>query len=164
MHHPASFSGAAGAWHGTGNRTVENATEMKNERKNDEQGRERDPSRDIRKEYDPYKRDPGAGKENDERVSEADEREAREREAVRMEPKQRLDDSATSPVIDTGHAGQMAKGSYGFNSSTGQGEYMDRTRDGVSDAGVDPLAVNDPVKPTDLGDTDDDIEAEELHP
>ena len=82
---------------------------------------ERRPDKDIRKDYDPYERDPGAGRRDDDRVSEADEQEARQREGVHLGSTGRLDDSTTSPVIDRGQPGQTTRGSYGFNSSTGQG-------------------------------------------
>jgi hypothetical protein len=85
--------------------------------------------------YDPFKKDPGAGKANDERVNEADEQVARQQEGIQMGTSDRLDDSSTSPLIHTGHAGQTTQGQYGFNDSTGQGAYMDRVRDGSVDAG-----------------------------
>jgi hypothetical protein len=97
------------------------------------------PDEDIRKEYDPYKEDPGAGKKDDERVEESREREARQREGVGMSSSERLDDSTTSPVIDTGQTGQTTRGSYGFDSSTGQGRYMDRISDGIADVSAEPV-------------------------
>ena len=90
--------------------------------------------------YDPYKKDPGAGKANDQRVNEADEQMARQQEGVRMGATDRLDDSSTSPLIHRGHPGQTTQGQYAFDDSTGQGAYMDRVRDGSVDAGsTEPL-------------------------
>ncbi len=107
-----------------------------------------------RGEKDPYKKDPGAGRSNDERVNEADEQMARQKEGVRMGATDRLDDSTTSPLIHTGHPGQTTQGQYGFDSSTGQGAYMDRVRDGSVDAGATeplehPLADEDGTQEAD---------------
>jgi hypothetical protein len=103
--------------------------------------------------YDPYREDPGAGKEDDERVNEGEEQDARQREGVSMLGLEQLEDSSTSPLVHTGIAGQTSRGSYGFNSSTGQGEYMDRSRDGLGDVGADPVAQpGDRISPEDLPD------------
>ena len=103
-----------------------------------EKGRSQ-PEEDIRKEYDPYKEDPGAGNKDDVRVEESRERDARQREGIGMNSMDRLDKSATSPVIDTGLTGQTTRGSYGSDSSTGQGTYVDRTADGSADISTDPV-------------------------
>lgn len=89
--------------------------------------------------YDPYEQDPGAGSDDDARVNEADERKARQREGIHLSSAERLDDSATAPLIHTGIAGQTSRGSYGFDAATGQGAYMDRTRDGSADVAADPI-------------------------
>jgi hypothetical protein len=149
-------SQASRAWHDAGRyqeqRTImEKRQSPENDRRND-----RDPSKDIRKDYDPYERDPGAGKVDDERVDEASEQDARRREGVKMMGSERLDESSTSPVVHTGTTGQTARGSYGFNDATGQGAYMDRTRDGASDVGVDPVEQpSDRNDDNDLGENDD---------
>ncbi len=116
-------------WHTTGNKKGKWSEMKKNAKDNSTE----------RGGYDPYKRDPGAGMPGDERVEKAEEMEARQREKANMLHTDRLDDSTTSPIIDTGITGQTTRGSYGFNDSTGQGQYMDRTRDGSADVGVDPV-------------------------
>ena len=94
---------------------------------------------DAKNNYDPYVSDPGAGLPGDDRVRQADEMEARQRADVGPISTDRLDDSTTSPIVHTGIPGQTTRGSYGFNDSTGQGEYMDRTRDGAVDVGADAI-------------------------
>jgi hypothetical protein len=128
------------AWHGPWHYSDDKKTSEMMEKKNERENIRRTPGdANERPGYDPYKKDPGAGRPEDERVDEAEEQEARRREGVSMGAMERLDDSTTAPVVDTGHAGQMARGSYGFNSSTGQGQYMDRTRDGSADVSADPV-------------------------
>ena len=69
--------------------------------------------------HDPYERDPGAGKPEDERINEAAEQEAREEEGV---------SSLGDGSMPTGtQPGQMSRGSFGTDRSTGAGAYMDRS-------------------------------------
>ncbi len=55
---------------------------------------------------DPFERDPGAGKLDDERVEQAEEQEALQRESIHLSSSARLDDSTTSPIIHTGIPGK----------------------------------------------------------
>ena|GEM_PF-2390726 len=116
---------------------------------------------------DPYKNDPGAGKEEEERVDEGEETDVRKEEGVGMKPKdirsrdvRRTNELAEEDVVLGDEdimpigiqTGQTTRGSYSTDTSTGAGRYADHRAgtfgmDDVAQPGNDEDVEPDPIDP-----------------